>query len=115
MEIYDTANRLAEEIKNSDQYKNLKIAKENINSNPEKKSKVEEFENLKQEVQLMEVRQQNNQEIDENEKKVKLAKLYNVLIENKDIKEYFDYEIAFNQLMIDVNKIIGDGIKDILQ
>jgi cell fate (sporulation/competence/biofilm development) regulator YlbF (YheA/YmcA/DUF963 family) len=60
MEIYDTANRLAEEIKNSDQYKNLKIAKENINSNPEKKSKVEEFENLKQEVQLMEVRQQNN-------------------------------------------------------
>ena len=115
MEIYDTANRLAEEIKNSDQYKNLKIAKENINSNPEKKSKVEEFENLKQEVQLMEVRQQNNQEIDENEKKVKLAKLYNVLVENKDIKEYFDYEIAFNQLMIDVNKIIGDGIKDILQ
>ncbi len=114
MEIYDTANRLAEEIKNSDQYKNLKIAKENINSNPEKKSKVEEFENLKQEVQLMEVRQQNNQEIDENEKKVKLAKLYNVLVENKDIKEYFDYEIAFNQLMIDVNKIIGDGIKEIL-
>ena len=38
----------------------------------------------------------------------------NVLIENKDIKEYFDYEIAFNQLMVDVNKIIGNSIKDVL-
>ena len=40
--------------------------------------------------------------------------MYNVLIENKDIKEYFDYEIAFNQMMIDINKIIGSSIKDVL-
>ena len=52
--------------------------------------------------------------VDENAKKEKLAKIYNVLIENKDIKDYFDYEIAFNQLMVDVNKIIGNSIKDVL-
>ena len=91
MEIYDTANRLAEEIKKSSQYQNLKTAREKIYNNADKKAKIDEFEKLKQEVQMMEVRQQTNQEIDENDKKVKLAKLYNVLIENKDIKEYFDY------------------------
>lgn len=114
MEIYDTANRLAEEIKNSEQYKLLKQSKENLFSNPEKKQQIEEFEKLKQEVQIMEIKRQNNQEIDEEDKKVKLAQLYNVLIENKDIKDYFDYEIAFNKLMYDVNKIIGDAIKDLL-
>lgn len=114
MEIYDTANKLADEIKNSKQYKELKSAKDRLFADTEKKSKIEEFEKLKQEVQMMEVRKQNNQEIDEEDKKIKLAKLYNVLIENKDIKEYFDHEIEFNQMMIDINKIIGDSIKDLL-
>ena len=51
MEIYDTANRLAEEIKNSVQYKRLKESKEKLFSDPNKKSLIEEFEKLKQEVQ----------------------------------------------------------------
>ncbi len=114
MEIYDTANRLAEEIRNSEQYKKLKESKEKLFSNPEKKSLIEEFEKLKQEVQIMEIKRENNAEIDEEDKKVKVAKLYNVLIENKDIKEYFDYEIEFSRLMTDVNKIIGDAIKDVI-
>ena len=114
MEIYDTANRLAEEIRNSEQYKKLKESKEKLFSDPEKKHLIEEFEKLKQEVQIMEIKRENNAEIDEEDKKVKVAKLYNVLIENKDIKEYFDYEIEFSRLMTDVNKIIGDAIKDII-
>ena len=60
------------------------------------------------------MKRQSNQEIDEEDKKQKLAKLYNVLIENKDIKEYFDYEISFNKLIFDINKIIGDTIKDVM-
>ena len=114
MEIYDTANRLAEEIRNSKQYKNLKEAKEKIMNDAEKRQLVIDFEELKKEVQLMEVQKLNNNKIDEEAKKEKLIKMYNVLIENKDIKEYFDYEIAFNQLIVDVNKIIGSSIKDVL-
>ena len=33
---------------------------------------------------------------------------------NKDIKEYFDYEIEFSKMMSDINKIIGDAIKEVL-
>ena len=114
MEIYDTANHLAEEIRNSNQYNNYKQSKEKLFSDPKKKEMIEEFEKLKQEVQLMEIKKQANQEVDENEKKIKMAKLYNVLVENEDIKQYFDYEIAFNKLMYDVNKIIGDAIKELM-
>lgn len=114
MEVYDTANKLAEKIKNSKQYKLLKQSKEALFNNEEKRKMIEEFEALKQEVQIMELKRENNQEINEEDKKIKLAKLYNVLIENKDIKEYFDYEIAFNKMIYDVNKIIGQAINDIM-
>jgi len=114
MEIYDTANRLAEEIRNSKQYKDLKESKDKLMADSNKRQLIIDFEELKKEVQLMEVRKMQNKEVDEEAKKEKLAKMYNVLIENKDIKDYFDYEIAFNQMMVDVNKIIGNSIKDVL-
>lgn len=114
MNVYDTANNLAEEIRKSDIYLKLKESKEKLYSDPEKKKLIEEFENLKQEVQIMEIKQQNKQEIDEMDKKAKLEKMYNVLIENKDIKEYFDYEISFNKMIYDINKIIGNAIKDLM-
>lgn len=114
MEIYDTANKLADEIRNCEAYKNLKESKEKLFADPEKKKQIEEFERLKQEVQIMEIKRQSNQEIDEEDKKVKLAQLYNVLVENQDIKQYFDYEIAFNKVIYDVNKIIGDAIKELM-
>ncbi len=114
MEIYDTANRLAEEIRNSKQYKDLKRAKDELMANAEKRQMIIDFEELKKEVQIMEMQRQNNEPIDEQSKKEKLITMYNVLIQNKDIKDYFDYEIAFNQLMVDINKIIGSSIKDVL-
>ena len=114
MYIYDAANQLAESIRNSNEYKNLKNSKEKLFADPIKKQEIAEFEKIKQEVQIMEVRQQNKQEIDENDKKNKLEKMYNVLVENKDIKEYFDYEISFNQMIYDINKIIGNAINDLI-
>ena len=38
MNVYDTANRLAYEIKNSDEYMNYKKLKEEVSSNLELKS-----------------------------------------------------------------------------
>lgn len=114
MEVYDTANRLADEIQNSDVYLKFKASKDKLFADENKKNMIEEFENLKKEVQIMEVKRENDEPIDEEEKKIKLAKLYNVLIENKDIKEYFELEIAFNKMLYDINKIIGDSIKEVM-
>ena len=41
MQVYDTANKLAEEIKNSECYKNLKESKEKLFKDPEKKKMIE--------------------------------------------------------------------------
>ncbi len=110
MQVYDTANRLAQEIKDSNEYKEYKKLKDEIHNNPEKKQKVEEFEKLRYEVQLMEYTGEKKDE----EKNKKLEEMYATLVQNKDIKEYFDLEVKFNIMIADVNKIIAEAIKDVL-
>ncbi len=110
MQVYDTANRLAQEIKESNEYKEYKKLKDEIHNNPEKKQKVEEFEKLRYEVQLMEYTGEKKDE----EKNKKLEEMYATLVQNKDIKEYFDLEVKFNIMIADVNKIIAEAIKDVL-
>lgn len=111
MNIYDTANKLAFEMKNSDEYKNYKQAKERVMQNPELKAKIEEFEKIRYDAQVLTIKTGEG----DSEKMKKLQELYTILIENKDIKEYFDLEVKFNVMVADVNKIIAESIKDVLQ
>lgn len=110
MTVYDTANKLAYEMKNSEEYKNYKEAKEKIMQDPEKKAKIEEFEKIRYDAQVLAIQKGEG----DSEKMQKLQELYTILIENKDIKEYFDLEVKFNVMVADVNKIIAESIKDVL-
>ena len=110
MNVYDTANRLAYEIQESDEYKSYKRLKNEVMSNPDLKNKVEEFEKLRYDVQLM---QYTGEDKDE-EKTKKLKEMYAMLVQDKQIKEYFDLEVKFNVMIADVNKIIAEAIRDVL-
>ena len=110
MNVYDTANRLAYEIQESDEYKTYKKVKNEVMSNPDSKSKIEEFERLRYEVQLMQYTGENKDE----EKSKKLEKMYAELVQNELIKQYFDLEVKFNVMITDVNKIIAEAIRDVL-
>jgi len=110
MQVYDTANRLAQEIRESEEYIRYKKLKDDIHNDNEKKQKVEEFEKLRYEVQLMAYTGETQDE----EKMKKLEEMYATLVENQEIKEYFDLEVKFNVMIADVNKIIAEAIKDVL-
>lgn len=110
MQVYDTANKLAQEIRESEEYKLYKQRKDEIQNDPDKKQKVEDFEKLRYEVQLMAYTGETKDE----EKNKKLEEMYMTLVENKEIKEYFDLEVKFNIMIADVNKIIAEAIKDVL-
>lgn len=111
MNVYDTANILATEIKQSEEYVNYKMAKQAINLNSELKKEIEEFDKLRYEIQL-EMMQTGN--TDEN-KNTQLQDKYVELIENPDAKKFFESETKFNILIADVNKIIGEAIRDVMQ
>ena len=110
MQVYDTANRLAQEIKDSEEYVNYKMAKQAINLNQEIKSKIDEFEKARYEQQI-EVMQTGKQD---EEKMKKVQSLYGELIQNEEAKKYFDAELKFNILLGDVNKIISEAVRDVI-
>lgn len=110
MNVYDVANKLAEELKNSEEYINFKMAKQYINLNPELKEKIEEFEKIRYEEQMKLI----NTGKQEEEKLKEVQKLYEELIEIEEIKKYFDAELKFNILLADVNKIITEAVKDVI-
>ncbi len=99
--VYDTANRLAYEIKESKEYKDYKLARQKINENPELKEKIDEFEKVRYEAQVLSIKARE----EDKEKIQKLQELYDILVKNSDIKEYFDLEVKFNVMIADINKI----------
>ena len=111
MQVYDTANRLAQEIKDSEEFINYKMAKQTINLNEELKKKINEFE-MARYVEQMSTMQTGK--IDE-EKIKKVQDLYRELIENMEAKKYFDAELKFNVMLGDVNKIISESVRDLIK
>ena len=111
MNVYDTVNKLAQEIKASDEFNNYKKYKELIKSNAEISEKIKKFETLRYEIQVSAM-----QGLEVNKDKEKeLQDIYVELLAKENVKEYFDAEFKFNILLADVNKIIGDAVKEILE
>ena len=111
MNIYDTANTLAQEIKRSEEYMTYKMAKEAINLNIELKSKIDEFEKARYEAQIIALQTGKDDET----KMRHVQELYGELIQNQEASRFFDAEMKFNILIADVNKIIGEVVQELLK
>lgn len=111
MNIYDTANRLAQELKTSEEYINYKMAKEAIDLKPELKEKIENFEKARYEAQINTIQTGK----DDEEKVKKVQELYVELIQIDEAKKFFDAELKFNVILADVNKIISDAVADVMK
>lgn len=110
MEVYDNANHLARAIKDSKEYQEYKQVKEELFVDANLKAQVEEFEKIRYEEQLLAMQGEKQSQ----EKMAKLQDLYKILVQNPKVKDFFDKEVRFNVMIADVNKIIGEAIKDVL-
>ena len=111
MNVYDTANKLATEIKQSEEYINYKMAREALALNPDLKKKIGEFEVARYDAQLTQIQTGKEDEAKTN----KMKELYAELIQLDDAKKYFDAEMKFNIVLTDVNKIIGEAVRGVMQ
>lgn len=110
MNVYDKCQALTNSIKTSREYVEFKEIKEKVMLEPELKEKIDEFEKIRYEEQLLAI-QGEEQNI---AKMQKLQDLYNILVNDPKVKEYFDKEVKFNLMVADINKMIGEAIKDVL-
>lgn len=110
MNVYDEVNNLGRAIKESREYIEYKDAKEKVKAVEGLKNKIDEFEKIRYEEQILALQGEKQSE----EKMAKLQELYQILVQNPDVKDYFDKEVRFNVMMADINRIIGESIKDVL-
>lgn len=111
MNVYDTANKLAQELKTSDEYLSYKKIKEELDKTPDVKAKIREFEEKRYSVQLEALKGEEQ----EKTKLEEMQKIYIELMENNLAKSYFEIELKFNVLLADVNKIIAEAVQDVLK
>ena len=108
MSVYDTATKLASEIKNSKEYldfvDNMKIIKKNKN-----------YENLLSEYRKtqynLQIATMNNKKLDKKTLK-NMEEIQNKIRHNDQIYNYILSEEKFNIMMDNINKIIANTIKE---
>ena len=111
MNVYDTANKLAQELKTSNEYLGYKRIKSELDANPSVKAKIREFEEKRYEVQLEALKGEEQ----EKTKLEEMQKIYIELMEDELAKDYFEKELKFNVLIADVNKIIAESVQDVIK
>lgn len=111
MNVYDTANKLAHELKTSEEYLNYKRIKGELDQNPEVKEKIKQFEEKRYAVQLEALKGEEQEKV----KLEEMQKIYMELMQYDLAKSYFDIELKFNVLIADVNKIIAESVQDVLK
>ena len=108
MSVYDTATKLASEIRNSKEYldfvDNMKIIKNNKNY----ESLLSEYKKTQYNLQLATM---NNKKLDKKTLK-KMEEIQNKIRHNDKIYNYLLSEDKFNLMMDNINKIIANTIKE---
>lgn len=110
MNPYDKVHELVRAIKESNEVKEYLEIKEELYKDDKNKEMIKDFREKQVEVQSMLMQ---GQEV-EAEKMEKIQDLYRILSNNQRIKDFFDKEVQFDVMLSDIYKIIGEGLKEIL-
>ena len=103
--IYDNARRLAEELKNSEEYRAYGAAKERAFANEATRNLIGEYHKLQMKAQANAISGEKNDELLQ-----KLQKLGEVLQFDADAANFLMAEYRLNTMLGDVYKILAEAI-----
>ncbi len=106
MNIYDTAHRLAEEIRRSDECANLRALKERAYSDDTNRVLLDEYKRLQVKLQMSMVGAAGQMPNDEMQRFQQLASL---LYMNSDVQAYLMAEMQMQKTLADVFKILTEA------
>lgn len=111
MNPYDKVHELVRAIKDSNEVKSYMSLKEELYKDDKNREMIKDFREKQVEVQSLLMQ---GQEADQ-EKMEKLQSLYQILVSNPKIKDFFDKEVQFDVMLSDIYKIIGEALKEIME
>lgn len=104
--VYDLAHELARSLKETDQYKDLKRTKQQIDSDETLKKMVEDFNSKNFQIQTAIA---TGQQPDEEALK-QIQSMYSIVMQDPSCAAYFNAEAAFSTILADISKILGEMI-----
>ena len=111
MNPYDKVHELVRAIKDSREVREYLEIKDELYKDEKMKTMIKDFREKQVEIQSLLMQGKEA----EQEKMEKLQSLYTILASNVRVKEFFDKEVAFDVMLSDVYKIIGESLKEILE
>jgi len=108
MNAYDRAHELARALKESDEYRALKEARQRLEADPTNKEMLLEFRRGQWE---LEAERALGKEVDEQKVK-RLEQLAELVNHNPTLRDYLGAEFRFARLMTDVQKILADALTE---
>ncbi len=104
--VYDHAHSLARALKESQEYRSFQAAREKIKGKPAAEKMIADFHKRQMELQTQVLQ---GKELTP-EQKEGLERLYSVLVQDLDIRDYLVAEQRLGTLLSDVYKIIGEAV-----
>ncbi len=111
MNFYDKVHELVRCFKNTEEYKNYIELKNEIKKDEKDASLVKEFKEKQTKIQMDYI---NTGKMNEEMQK-ELENTYSLLIQSENIRKFLEAEIKLNVLLADMQKIMGEGIKEIIE
>lgn len=108
--FYDKVHELVRELKESEEYKNYLNIKEELKNDKKTYEMIKDFKKKQEEHQLNYL---NGKDMSDDELN-QMQNLYSILIQNESARKLLESEMKINVMLADMNKIIGDGIKEIV-
>lgn len=108
MNVYDSAHELARALRECEEYRALKEAKDRLEADPVNKEMLLEFRRRRWEI---EAEQAMGREVDE-EKLKRVQQLGELVNNNPTLRDYLTAEFRFARLMGDIQKILADALSE---
>lgn len=111
MNFYDKIHALVKDLKDTPEYVNYMAIKSKVKSDVQLAEKIRSFRERQRAEQLKYI---NGTQMDEATKN-DLQQQYSLIIQNPLAVEFFQAEIKLDVLLADMQKILGEGLKDVVE
>lgn len=111
MNFYDKVHELIRSFKETDEYKTYMNLKKEIKEDGKYYKMLKDFKEKQTKMQMGYIESGKMDELAQKD----LENTYSLLIQSETVRKFLESEIRLNVLLADMQKIIGEGLKDIVE
>lgn len=111
MNFYDKVHELVRALKQTNEYVEYINLKSKLKIDEKIYKMVKDFKEKQKDLQIKHI---NGTKMSDEEKN-SMENLYSIIVQNEDVRKLFEFEMKLDVMLADMQKIVGDGIKEIVE